>query len=140
MRNALKLKSATVAVLPDYVRLALLHGSPQTSTEKSTVLIVATVMAPSIQVFLQVSLLCCVVNTSIGGITDFQKAFSQLENKVKVSQEETKSLYQMTEQLEKRLKLLEAKGEFYGMHIDLLYTYYDMYWYNCVPTRKHNEI
>ena len=55
-------------------------------------------MAPSIQVFLQVFLLCCVVTTCIGGITDWQKAFSQLENKVK--------------QLEKRLEPLEAKGEF----------------------------
>ena len=55
-------------------------------------------MAPSIQVFLQVSLLCCLVTTSIGGITDWQKAFSQLESKVK--------------QLEKRLEPLEAKGKF----------------------------
>ena len=72
----------------------------------------ATVMNPSIQVFLQVALLCCVVTTSIGGITDFQKAFSELENRVKVSQEELKSLHQKIEQLEKRLEPLEAKGEF----------------------------
>ena len=55
-------------------------------------------MAPSIEVFLQVSLLCCLVTTSIGGITEWQRAFSELENKVK--------------QLEKRLEPLEAKGEF----------------------------
>ena len=48
----------------------------------------ATVMNPSIQVFLQVALLCCVVTISIGGITDFQRAFSQLEYRVKVSQQE----------------------------------------------------
>ena len=72
----------------------------------------ATVMNPSIQVFLQVALLCCVVTTSIGGITDFQKAFSELENRVKASQEEIKSLHQKIEQLEKRLEPLEAKGEF----------------------------
>ena len=72
----------------------------------------ATVMKPSIQVFLQVALLCCVVTTSIGGITDLQKAFSELENRVKVSQEEIKSLHQKIEQLEKRLEPLEAKGEF----------------------------
>ena len=46
------------------------------------------------------------------GITDFQKAFSELENSVKVSQEEMKSLHQKIEQLEKRLEPLEAKGEF----------------------------
>ena len=69
-------------------------------------------MAPSIQVFLQVVLLCCVVTTSFGGITDWEKAFSQLENKVKVSQEEIKSLHQIIEQLEKRLELLEGKDEF----------------------------
>ena len=72
----------------------------------------ATVMNPSTQLFLQVALLCCVVTTSIGGITDWQKAFSQLENKVKESQEEIKSLHQKIEHLEKRLEPLEAKGEF----------------------------
>ena len=71
----------------------------------------ATVMNPSIQVFLQVALLCCVVTTSIGGITDFQKALSELEHRVKVSQEEIKSLHQKVEQLEKRLEPLEVKGE-----------------------------
>ena len=69
-------------------------------------------MAPSIQVFVQVALLCCVVTTSMGGIPGWQKAFSQLENKVKVSQEEIKSLHQIIEQLEKRLEQLEAKDEF----------------------------
>ena len=69
-------------------------------------------MAQSIQVFVQVALLCCVVTTSMGGITEWQKAFSQLENKVKVSQEEIKSLHQIIEQLEKRLELLEGKDEF----------------------------
>ena len=71
-------------------------------------------MAPSIQVFLhiQVVLLCCVVTTSMGGITDWEKAFSELENKVNVQQEEIKSLHQIIEQLEKRLEQLEAKGEF----------------------------
>ena len=69
-------------------------------------------MAPSIQVLVQVAILFCVVTTSMGGITDWQKAFSQLENKVKVSQEEIKSLHQIIEQLEKRLELLESKDEF----------------------------
>ena len=72
----------------------------------------ATVMNPSTQVFLHVALLCCVVTTSIGGITDLQKALSQLENKVKVSQEEIKSLHQKIDHLEKRLEPLEVKGEF----------------------------
>ena len=77
----------------------------------------ATVMNPSIQVFIQVALLCCVVTTSIGGITDFQKAFSELENKVKVSQEEIKSLHKKIEHLEKRLDPLEAIGEFFEVQI-----------------------
>ena len=68
-------------------------------------------MAPSIQIFLQMALLFCVVTTNVGGITDFQKAFSQLENQVKESQEEIKSLHQIIEQLEKRLEQLEMKGE-----------------------------
>ena len=69
-------------------------------------------MAPSIQVFVQVTLLFCVVTTSMGGITDLQKAFSQLENKVNVQQEEIKSLHRLVEELEKRLEPLEEKGEF----------------------------
>ena len=68
-------------------------------------------MAPSIQVFVQVVLLFCVVTTCMGGIPDWQKAFSQLEHKVKVQQEEMKSLHQIIEQLEKRLEQLEVKGE-----------------------------
>ena len=68
-------------------------------------------MARSIQVFVQLALLCCVVTTSMGGITDWQKEFSELENKVKVSQEEIKSLHQIIEKLEKRLEQLEVKGE-----------------------------
>ena len=69
-------------------------------------------MAPNIQVFVQVVLLCCVVTTSMGGFPDWEKAFSQLENKVNAQQEEIKSLYEMVEQLEKRLGPLEVKGEF----------------------------
>ena len=69
-------------------------------------------MAPSIQVFVQVALLFCVVTTSMGGITDWEKEFSQLENKVKDSQKEIKSLHQIIQQLEKRLQILEANGEF----------------------------
>ena len=68
-------------------------------------------MAPSIQVFVQVALLFCVVTTSMGGITDWQKGFSQLESKVNIQQKEIKSLHQMIEQLEKRLEALEVKGE-----------------------------
>ena len=68
-------------------------------------------MAPNIQVFVQVALLLCVVTTSMGGITDLQKAFSQLENKVNVQQEEIKLLHNLVEQLEKRLEPLEEKGE-----------------------------
>ena len=69
------------------------------------------VMAPRIQVLVQVALLFCVVTTTMGGITDLHKTVSELENKVKVSQEEIKSLHQLTEQLEKRLQQLEVKGE-----------------------------
>ena len=69
-------------------------------------------MAPSIHVFVQVAVLFCVVTTSMGGITDLQKAFSQLENKVNVQQEEIKSLHRIIEQLEKRVEPLEVKGEF----------------------------
>ena len=74
-------------------------------------------MNPSIQVFLQVALLYCVVTTSIGGITDWQKAFSELENRVKVSQEEIKSLHQKIDHLEKRLETLETKGKFCEVQI-----------------------
>ena len=69
-------------------------------------------MAPSIQVFVQVALLFCVVTTSMGGITDWEKEFSQLENKVKDSQKEMVSLHQIIQHLEKRLQILEEKGEF----------------------------
>ena len=73
-------------------------------------------MAPSIQVFLQVAVLCCVVTTSIGGITDFQKAFLELQNEVKEiklqSQEEIKSLHQKIKQLETRLEPFVSKGWF----------------------------
>ena len=68
-------------------------------------------MAPSLQVFLQVAILCCVLATSMGGITDWQKEFFQLEEKVNVQQKEIETLYQMIEQLAKRLEPLEAKGE-----------------------------
>ena len=68
-------------------------------------------MAPNIQVFVQVALLFCVVTTSKGGITNLQKAFSQLETKVNVQQEEIKLLHNLVEQLEKRLEPLEEKGE-----------------------------
>ena len=74
-------------------------------------------MALNTHVFVQVALLCCVVTTSTGGITDWQKAFSQLENKVNLQQEEIKSLHQMIEQLEKKLEQLEAKGEFNEVQI-----------------------
>ena len=53
----------------------------------------------------------------MGGITDWEKAFSQIENKVNVQQEEIKSLYQIIEHLEKRLEQLERKGEFVGILI-----------------------
>ena len=69
-------------------------------------------MVTSIQVFVQVPLLFCLVTASMGGITDLEKAFSQLENKVNVQQEEIKSLHQIIEQLEKRLEPLEVKGRF----------------------------
>ena len=80
-------------------------------TEKSILLTGATVMAPSIQVFVQVTLFLCMVITSMGGITDFEEKISQLENKVIVSQEEIKSLHWMIQQLEKRLQQLEGKGD-----------------------------
>ena len=69
-------------------------------------------MAPSIQVLVQVALFCCVVTTSMGGITDWQKAFSQLENKVNVQQDKIESLQQIIVQLEKRLEQIEVKSEF----------------------------
>ena len=75
-----------------------------------------TVMAPNIQLILHVAVLCCMVTTSIGGIADFHKAFSELQNEVKEirqqSQEEIKSLHQKIEQLEKRLEPLAIKGWF----------------------------
>ena len=82
------------------------------STEKFRALTRATVMATSIQVFVQVALLFCLVSTSMGGVTDWQEVVSQLENKVNVQQEEIKTLHQMIEQLEKRLEAFEVKGEF----------------------------
>ena len=69
-------------------------------------------MALSIQVFIQVALWLCVVTTSMGGITDWEKGFSQLEKKMKDSQEEMKSLHQIIQHLEERLQIREAKGEF----------------------------
>ena len=69
-------------------------------------------MAPNIQVFVQVALLCCVITTSMGGINDWQKGFSQLENKVNEQQGVIESLHQIIEHLEKRLEQLEVKGEF----------------------------
>ena len=63
----------------------------------------ATVMAPNIQVFLQVTLLCYVVTTSIGGIIDYEKAFAKLEEKVN-------DLHHKNEELEERIEQLEAKG------------------------------
>ena len=78
------------------------------STEDFRVLTRPTVMALSIQVFLQVAFLFCLVTNSI---TDWEKAFSQLENRVNVRQEVIESLHKIIEQLEKRLEPLEAKGE-----------------------------
>ena len=82
------------------------------TTNSHSVLTGATVMALRIQVFAQVALLFCVVTASMGGIADWHKAFSKLENKVNAQQEEIKSLHQIIEQLEKRLEPLEVKGEF----------------------------
>ena len=102
-------------VLQATIKAALLW-LPHNSTEKQSGLTGATVMATCIQVFVQVAmaLLFCVVTTSMGGITsiDLHKTVSELETKVKVSQEEIKSLHQLTERLEKRLQQLEVKGEF----------------------------
>ena len=78
-------------------------------------------MAPNVKVLIQVALLCYVVTTSIGGTIDFQKAFATLQKEVEdlkqQSQEEIHSLvteiellHQKNEQLEKRLKQIEAKG------------------------------
>ena len=72
-------------------------------------------MAPNIQVLLQAAVLCCVVTATTGGITDFQKAFLELQNEVKelkqLSQEEIGSLHLKIELLEKKLEALQAKGE-----------------------------
>ena len=92
----------------------------QTITEKLRGLTVATVMALSIQVFVQVALVSYVVTTSMGEITDLPKVVSELENKVKVSQEEIKSLHQLIGELEKRLQQLETKGEFCEVQIQLV--------------------
>ena len=81
-------------------------------------------MAPNIQVFVQVALLFCVVTTSMGGITNLQKAFSQLENKVNVQQEEIKLLHNLVEQLEKRLEPLEEKGEIHCRGSNTTYSPY----------------
>ena len=77
-------------------------------------------MAPNIQVFVQVALVSYVVTTSMGEITDLPKVVSELENKVKVSQEEIKSLHQLIGELEKRLQQLETKGEFCEVQIQLV--------------------
>ena len=60
-----------------------------------------TVMAQSIEVFVQVAILCG--DYQYGGyvITDLQKAFSQFENIVNLQKYEIKSLHQMTEQFHK---------------------------------------
>ena len=101
------IKRGSVHVLPLTIKncqfLCGYHKLPLSGTE---------VMAPSTQVFVQVALLFCMVTTSIGGITDWEKVLLQLENKVNAQQEEIMSLHQMIEQLEKRLEPLEAKGEF----------------------------
>ena len=76
-------------------------------------------MAQNIQVFLQVAVLFCVVTTSIGGITDFQKAFSELQNEVKEirqqSQEEIKSLQnevkEIRQQSQEEIKSLQNEVE-----------------------------
>ena len=104
-------------VLSVTIKLPVLLWLPQTTTEKFKALTGAIVMAPSIRVFVPVALLCCVITTCMGGITDWQKAFSQLENKVKAQQEEINSLHQMMEQLGKRLESLETKGEFVEVQI-----------------------
>ena len=74
-------------------------------------------MAPSIQVFVQVALLFCVVTTCMGEIIDWQKEFSQLEDKVMEQQDEIKSLHQIIQQLEMRLQKLEMKGEIVEVQI-----------------------
>ena len=71
-------------------------------------------MAPKIQVFLQVALLCYVVTNSIAGVIDFEKAFARLEKEMKdlkqYSQEEIDSLHKKNEELEKRLERIESNG------------------------------
>ena len=74
-------------------------------------------MAPNIQVFLEVALLLCAVTISMGGTSDWQKAFSELENKVNVQQDEIKSLHQIIEQLERRFEPIEANSEFNEVRI-----------------------
>ena len=69
-------------------------------------------MSPSIQLYVQIAILCCVVTTSMGGIADWQKEFSRLENKVKLQQEDIDSFRQIIAQMEKRLQQLESNGEF----------------------------
>ena len=71
----------------------------------------------------------------MGGITNWQQEFSQLEDKVKDSQKEIKSLHQIIQQLEKRLQILEVNSEFSEVEIqpavifvlDYLYADYKVY-------------
>ena len=87
-------------------------------------------MAPNIRIFLQLAVLCCVVTTSFGTISNFQKALSELQKEVqeikqhsqeeikslmteqKRSKEEIQSLRQKIKQLEKRQELFVTNGWF----------------------------
>ena len=106
-----------------------------TSAEKLSVFTGATIMAPKIQVFLQVALFCYVVTNSIAGVIDYEKAFTRLEKEMKDLKEhsaglekemkdlkehsagfvkEMKDLKEHSNEeissLRKRLERLEAKG------------------------------
>ena len=85
-----------------------------TSAEKLSVFTGATIMAPKIQVFLQVALLCYVVTNSIAGVIDYEKAFARLEKEMKDLKEhsaglekEMKDLKEHSAGLEKEMKDLK---------------------------------
>ena len=59
---------------------------------------------------LLVCVLSCVVATSFGNYLEYSKAFDELNNEFRNSQEEIKSLHEKINMLEKRLELVEVKG------------------------------
>ena len=112
-------------VLQSTIKLACFAVVTTTSTNKLSVLVGATDMAPNVKGFLQVVLLSYVVTTSMGSSIDLQKAFAifqkDVEDLKQQSQEEINSLVtelnelrhqskQEIKLLHHRLEQIEAKG------------------------------